>query len=1536
MTDKVLEIDNLEVVSGDSNEVTATGSAIPTCNQLQDTTVEATKKEYSIVGDGLYASVSADEAPKWLTSIIDSVVNSNINDSVASLDEAVNNIIAALDEIEIAKNQYQELVNIESTIEGVIASRLATLNATVGTNSASILDLDATKVTEDEAIAIAANRIASELLDGAIRSEINRIDTTIATVNSSFAVSTANLESNFTDLQLGLEGNASATNSLYTYVGVDYDGNSTSTGLVGDIEILQKQNDGVIETIADTYDVMLNEQDGNPDTTQLVTTAEPYATWKAADDSAGNDDVRLAHVGDVYIKYQTTASGGKEYLASYKFVKTIPDGTSPFATDTEGYTWTLIVDQAAQLAYTEALNAYDLADGKRRVFVATNQPNPPYDVGDLWLINEGSPVVGTTVNGTEVQSGDLLRAIETKTASGTYEANDWVFASGYNAAIKANYDEFYDFAVDPSGEYNTFVNNISNQVDKKAESFYEESAPHPEGDSSSYSVWVGDLWKKPSTNQEYVYQLVNGNYVWVETDVPDVVYDTIDGKKAIYTGNNLPTGTPEVPIQENDMWITGDDPVGSYESESIYIWNGSSWIKPTKYTDDSAVVTLQNGLGNGTVAIDLSAATIDGTTPLDQFVANQIDDQVVVYSGNNHASQTGMKEDDIYIEKTTETSSSGQVVDVVNTYKYNGSSWVEIGNNSNLTNLADLADGKRTVYAGTTTPELQGYTPEERDIWIPEASVDSYEEGNVYIYTGSSWELATKTFVPIKVDDFESGLSNWTATANDTVVLETTDVYKGTNSALFTSNDTSAASSGFTGGTYTRVLNDGTITAGKKVLVEFYAKQPSSGASAEFGAAYSTNSVGNSGWNTFTPTTSWEKYSFTYNVSDTNVNEDYVGIWGDTSGLGGSVLIDDIKIKVESTANLDAFVDTLYKENLSSLQDQLDGKIDTYYQNNAPYANGTNDPNKDGDLWYDLNDKKLYVYRNDITTWTEIEDQTAIDAVSAAATAQATADGKITSYYIDTFSSLTTLSNGWTTQEKSDNTGDLGVVYADGDDENNTTWRWNGSSWVTTRDKKLVALASDVTNLSTELTNGTNTWANADSSLENTLSTAISDGDTVVESKFAYNSNLTLNGVTYNSGFGLATNLTDASIPIGESEFWVKADAFNVVDSFDNKIFSGDETGITINQGGAFKSNGYNLTSNSGVFMGWDGTNYQLMAGDGNQYMRWDGGNLNLKTKNLTISELTETGYLYGNGSDGFTTQMLVNDTVSEVGVAVSAEAMGIYGIASNENSNSSTVTGVRGVGRSDNTSTTFCTGGSFFSGGDGAETLKGVQATCNPIGSNLANNCYGGDFYASSGEVFNYGIKGASEAGFNFPNATSYGVLGLGQDYDFYSPNSSYGPFTGGHDCIVSDYLKYDVGDIAVDWKVYLTSNVSNSLFKVKKSVSKNEKPIGVFSSSRVRYSLETSACHGVNNKLEDSYGLTIINAVGEGQVNVCGEGGNLSNGDLIVTSSIPGKGMRQNKKDGTPDDVIRNITVAKVRGNWEFSSPDEVKMVPCIYLCG
>jgi hypothetical protein len=83
-------------------------------------------------------------------------------------------------------------------------------------------------------------------------------------------------------------------------------------------------------------------------------------------------------------------------------------------------------------------------------------------------------------------------------------------------------------------------------------------------------------------------------------------------------------------------------------------------------------------------------------------------------------------------------------------------------------------------------------------------------------------------------------------------------------------------------------------------------------------------------------------------------------------------------------------------------------------------------------------------------------------------------------------------------------------------------------------------------------------------------------------------------------------------------------------------------------------------------------------------------------------------------------------------------------------------------------------------------------------------------------------------------------------------------------------------------------------------------------------------------HNSIVANKTIVTINSIGEGQVNVCGENGNIEIGDLIVSSSTAGKGMKQD------DDIVRSCTVGKAREAVTFASASTVKQIACIYMCG
>ena len=107
----------------------------------------------------------------------------------------------------------------------------------------------------------------------------------------------------------------------------------------------------------------------------------------------------------------------------------------------------------------------------------------------------------------------------------------------------------------------------------------------------------------------------------------------------------------------------------------------------------------------------------------------------------------------------------------------------------------------------------------------------------------------------------------------------------------------------------------------------------------------------------------------------------------------------------------------------------------------------------------------------------------------------------------------------------------------------------------------LTSQAGQITNLRTDLNSGTGTWATGDTNVTNTVKSYTDGKVTGVESKWAYNSSLTINGTSYNSGFGLSNS---AGTGVG-SEFWINADKLK----FTNNGKTGSKAPFTIDASGS-------------------------------------------------------------------------------------------------------------------------------------------------------------------------------------------------------------------------------------------------------------------------------------------------------------------------------------------------------------------------------
>lgn len=253
----------------------------------------------------------------------------------------------------------------------------------------------------------------------------------------------------------------------------------------------------------------------------------------------------------------------------------------------------------------------------------------------------------------------------------------------------------------------------------------------------------GDLWKNSNTGDEYIYR--SGN--WELMPVPDIVFDTIDGKSAIYTVQ------PKPPYNVGDLYFTGKEILVCKSGRENGNYSESDWEKKDYYTDDSTVTDFIENIYD----------------PKIEDIQNQIDGKIDTYyydyeptmsnapaSGWTTDAEKNKHNGDLFFWK-----SQGY------TYRFlkanNTWQWVRV-KDADITyamtaasNAQDTADGKRRVFVTEPVPPYdigdlwsQGTKGELMCCIIAKKS-GGYEE--------KDWEKATKYTDNSELKKFNEGLN---------------------------------------------------------------------------------------------------------------------------------------------------------------------------------------------------------------------------------------------------------------------------------------------------------------------------------------------------------------------------------------------------------------------------------------------------------------------------------------------------------------------------------------------------------------------------------------------------------------------------------------------------------------------------------------------------------------------------------------------------------------------------------------------------------
>lgn len=418
--------------------------------------------------------------------------------------------------------------------------------------------------------------------------------------------------------------------------------NFISNTYTTDINNLQSQIDGQIETFFYDYEPTLQNI--------------PASEWTT-------NEERKKHEGDLFY--------WKSKGYAYRFMQ---DGAT--------WKWQLVQDTDVTLALAAAEKAQDTADHKRRVFVV--QPEPPYDIGDLW---------------TQGKTGDLMRC-KVARASGSYDSSDWEKASKYTD------DSSLDLFI--NGVFKDSINSLKTQIDGKIETWYQPNDPSLKWTKTEEQPWCdidgnkildesgneivliwesekaeheGDLWHNTSDNTQWIYK----SGIWQPQSIPDELLDKIDGKSSVYMVQ------PKPPYYEGDLWVTtNSEGKASLKTSTVNrvggAFDASDWID-FKYADKddikNAIDKYDTSLGQDEVFNKLTkGGTEQGIYIKDGKVYINAKYILAGLLAGERINGRGLKVIDDDNNVTLEIDSNGNVILAPKTFSLQGKTVDEIANSS--------------------------------------------------------------------------------------------------------------------------------------------------------------------------------------------------------------------------------------------------------------------------------------------------------------------------------------------------------------------------------------------------------------------------------------------------------------------------------------------------------------------------------------------------------------------------------------------------------------------------------------------------------------------------------------------------------------------------------------------------------------------------------------------------------------------------------------------------------------------------------------
>ena len=386
-----------------------------------DYSVTVNKKEYTIVGDGLYIPTRYEESPQWLRDMIDTITNQSLNQKITELNQLTTTLNQLIVELDVAKNTYTQSIISSADIDERINTNIQTLNSSLSESDATIVELVGTKVTPEEATSISTDVLTSSIngtANGTVGALVGNVQTAIANLDTALSNSIEIVHSELIG-EIGV--NADAISELSTTATI-LDGRITAnseaiTSLGVEVEGVDGKISTAVSDVTDSLSIVIANGDTN------VESKWGYNSNIVLGGTTYSSGFGLAT--NVNSPGNGIPTGSSEFwinASKLKFTNTDKTGSkAPFTIDATG--------TVPEITFNGKVSFSNINDVPviNKTYVQASQPSSGMNSGDIWIDSDDNNALysynGSTWN--KSQNGAKTYLQTTAPTSGMIVGDLW-------------------------------------------------------------------------------------------------------------------------------------------------------------------------------------------------------------------------------------------------------------------------------------------------------------------------------------------------------------------------------------------------------------------------------------------------------------------------------------------------------------------------------------------------------------------------------------------------------------------------------------------------------------------------------------------------------------------------------------------------------------------------------------------------------------------------------------------------------------------------------------------------------------------------------------------------------------------------------------------------------------------------------------------------------------------------------------------------------------------------------------------------------